>query len=360
MVMESLIGQELGEYRVETMVGKGGMGAVYKAWDIQMKQPVAIKVFPLKMSLPPEDYRRFEREININLTLGRHPYIVPFYDYGMDDDYIYVVMRFFKDGSLRDYVQNYQLTISQIMTWFSQIASALDYAHSFSIIHRDVKLGNVLLDLADNHAYLSDFGIAKMEDATQLTRTGSIGTARYMAPERVLQNEVDHRVDVYAMGILLFRLLTGRFPYTDNVDVAIVQKHLHAPIPKVTDFNPALPGSLNAVFFKALAKDPVNRYSSCQSLADAFKTIVERHQLQDSFLVALDGSTILSEEDKPDTKIISAADMASFLKSNNPTQLNTANPQMPAASQSLRSYWLTGGAVLGIILITLILLLFLT
>lgn len=280
MSFDSLIGKLLWEYEIQELIGRGGMGAVYRAYHIGKKHEVAIKVLSTSLTTSPEYLKRFEREIRVNIKLGEHPHIVPFLDYGTDDQQFFVVMRYFKDGSLQKYVKENRVSLRAVSRWIGQVSDALDYAHRQNVIHRDVKLDNILLDLKEDKVYLSDFGIAKATDYTQLTTSGTMGTARYMAPEMVFSDHFDGRADIYSLGILIFRVLAGAFPFNADNDLMIMQEHRNTPIPRLSEYNKELPPALDHVIFKALAKKPENRYVTCGAMAAALAEIVEKHEPQ--------------------------------------------------------------------------------
>jgi serine/threonine-protein kinase len=232
-----------------------------------MKRDVAVKILPPSLALSPDYLERFNREAEIIARL-EHPHIVPVYEFGTEQGFTFVVMRLVAGGSLAKRIRRYGLpSLGETRDLYQQLASALDYAHRQNVIHRDVKPGNVLIDLEGN-AYLADFGIAKLVGSTVLTQGTGIGTAAYMAPELARGEPYDGRVDIYGLGVMLFGLLTGQPPYQAETNDAIIYQHIHEPIPSARQYNPALPESLDAIIFRAMAKTPEDRYQTCKDLAD--------------------------------------------------------------------------------------------
>ena len=211
--MFDLIGKTIGPYRVIEQVGVGGMATVYKAYQPSMDRYVAIKILPHYLSQDPEFVKRFQREARAIAKL-EHAHILPVHDYGEYEGIAYIVMRYVEAGTLKDRMAQGQLPLDEIGRLIEQIGGALDYAHRLGVIHRDIKPGNVLLD-TQGDTYLSDFGLARMMEATQqLTASGvGVGTPAYMSPEQGQGVKVDHRSDIYSLGIILYEMITGQVPY---------------------------------------------------------------------------------------------------------------------------------------------------
>src|SRR5579864_5154234 len=226
--MIDLIGQRLGQYEVIARLGEGGMGAVYRAHQPSMGRDVAIKVIAGHLSAQNDFTARLEREVRLCASLS-HAHIIKVFDFGRDPQagIDYLVMELLTSGNLADLVRQGPLPLEQINRLLDQIGSALDYAHQKDIIHRDLKSLNVLLDDGGN-AYLSDFGLAKLRsDSAALTQSGiALGTWGYMAPEQWRGQTLDGRPDVYALGVLLYEMLTGRLPFQGETVEALVYQHL--------------------------------------------------------------------------------------------------------------------------------------
>ncbi len=267
--------KSIGRYEIRDELGRGGMAVVYRAFDPKLHRDVALKLMDQQLSADPAFAARFEREARTVAAL-EHTAIVSLYDYGEVEGWLYLVMPFMRGGSLKEQIAKGPLTPRQAYGVLRRIASALDKAHSKNIIHRDLKPGNILLD-EEQEAYLSDFGIVKVAkgDTEYLTQTGqTIGTFAYMSPEQLMGELMDGRSDLYALGIVLFEMLTGKHPYGDEstTDAAMAVAHTQAPIPDVTMDNPALPPVFTEIIDKALAKDSGDRYATGRELAMAMYT----------------------------------------------------------------------------------------
>ncbi len=261
---------KLGRYEIKKELARGGMATVYIAYDPVTKRNVAVKVLPPQFTHDPKFYDRFQIEV-ATLALLEHAAIVPVYDYGEDHEFPYLVMRLMLGGTLAARIDGAPLPLAEALTITRRICAALDKAHGKGIIHRDIKPSNILFD-EDGYAYLGDFGIVKIAEATRTTQM--IGTPEYMAPEQIEDQPLDRRTDVYQMGIVLFEMLTGRQLYTAESPIALLFKHVQAPIPALQEFNPYLPASCQDVINKALAKNPQERFATAGALASALKQAV--------------------------------------------------------------------------------------
>jgi serine/threonine protein kinase len=258
--------KKIGPYEVRAELGRGGMATVYRAYDPRFEREVAVKVLPRELLHDPQFRIRFEREAKTIAAL-EHPAIVPVYDVGEEDGQPYFVMRYMVGGSLSDRLKKGQMTLEEAAHIMDRLAAALDDAHSKGIIHRDIKPGNILFDHI-GEPYISDFGIAKLA-RTQSNVTGSaiVGTPRYISPEQAQGETVDGRSDIYALGVLVFEMLSGRPPYESDTPMAIVVKHLTEPVPHILDVNPDLPPAIETVIEKAMAKDRDERFATATDLA---------------------------------------------------------------------------------------------
>lgn len=272
--MEDLTGKQLGPYRVVAPLGEGGMAAVYKAYHASMDRYVAVKVLPQHFAKDPQFVGRFRQEAQVLARL-QHPHILPVFDYGDSEGYTYIVMPFVESGTLTDLLEGKPLPLNQIRDIVSQVGDALDYAHTRGLIHRDVKPSNVLVDERGN-CLLTDFGIAKIVEATsKFTGTGGIvGTPAYMSPEQGRGDKVDARSDIYALGVVLYEMATGRVPFDAETPIAVVFKHIQDPLPMPRAANPALPESLERVILKSLAKSPDDRFVSAGDMVRALKAAI--------------------------------------------------------------------------------------
>ena len=266
-----MIGQMLGPYRIVEKIGRGGMATVYKAYHATMDRNVAIKIIPQHFASNPDFTARFEREAKVVAKL-QHPHILPVFDYGQEGDVNYIVMPYMPSGDLKKYIRAKagKQSFDDIVRIFTQLCSALDYAHQRGILHRDIKPDNVLFDESSN-PLLSDFGLTKIvESASNLTGSAVIGTPSYMSPEQGQGFAIDHRSDIYSMGIVLYEMVTGRVPYSADTPIAVIFMHIRDPLPIPQQFRPDLPEAAQNVILKALSKNPEDRYQTCSEFAKAF------------------------------------------------------------------------------------------
>lgn len=262
--------KSIGRYEIREELGRGGMSAVYLAYDPKLHREVALKLMDQQLSIDPAFAARFTREARTIAAL-EHSAVVTLYDFGEYEGWLYLVMPYMKGGSLKQQIARGSLSVRGSYGVIRRIGSALDKAHNKDIIHRDLKPGNILLD-EEREAYLSDFGIVKVAkgDTEYLTQTGqTIGTFAYMSPEQLMGEPIDGRSDLYALGLVLYEMLTGKHPYGDETttDAAMAVAHTQKPIPDVTKEKPALPPAFKEIVFKAMAKSADDRYSTGRELA---------------------------------------------------------------------------------------------
>ena len=266
--------EKFGRYEIKSEIGRGGMATVYYAYDPNFEREVAIKVLPHEFLHDPQFRVRFEREAKM-VALIEHPAIVPVYDFGEENDQPYIVMRYMSGGSLADKLKNGPLPVAKVTQLLSVLAPALDAAHAKGIIHRDLKPGNILFDQYDN-PYISDFGIARLTNAANATLTGSVivGTPAYMSPEQIQGDRaLDGRSDIYALGVILFQMLTGAMPYQADTPAKMMMAHLLEPIPQIHAANQNLPPALDVVVDQAMAKDPTQRFQSAGAMATLLQEV---------------------------------------------------------------------------------------
>jgi serine/threonine protein kinase len=247
------------------------MGIVFCATDLTLDRRVALKLIAPQLAGDPEFRARFERECRVAASLD-HPHVVPIYHAGKEGARLYVTMRFIEGSDLRALLaEGGRLAPERAVSLVEQIAGALDEAHRRGLIHRDVKPGNILIGTGDGgeRAYLADFGTTKQRaPGPELTRTGTaVGTADYMAPEQARGGDVDGRADVYSLGCVLFRALTGEVVFDRDSDLDKLWAHVHEPPPDLLDVRPELPAGLGAAVAHALAKEPTDRPSTATELA---------------------------------------------------------------------------------------------
>ncbi len=260
--------------RIEAIVGRGGMGVVYRATQLSLERQVALKAIAPEFAGDVTFRERFKRESRIAASI-EHPNVIPVYEAGEGDGVLYLIMRYVEGTDLRALIDGRKggLEPERATRLVGQVAAALSAAHRRDLIHRDVKPANVLIDPAEEreHAYLTDFGIARHSAATSgLTHTGAvIGTIDYLAPERIQGDGGDGRADVYALGCVLFEALTGAAPYERDNDVAKMYAHMSAPVPSAREHRPELPAELDELAQRAMAKDPGDRFASAAEMEEA-------------------------------------------------------------------------------------------
>jgi len=245
------------------------MAMVYKAYHPSMDRYVALKVLPPHLSQDPEFVKRFQREARAIAKL-EHAHILPVHDYGEYEGVTYIAMRYVEAGTLKDRITAKRLSLDETNRIISQIGGALDYAHRMGVVHRDVKPGNVLID-EQGDTYLTDFGLARMMEPTEkLTGSGvGLGTPAYMSPEQGQGDKVDHRSDIYSLGVILYEMVTGHVPYEAETPMAVVLKHINDELPLPRTLNPGVPPSIERVILKALSKDPADRYQTAGEMVQA-------------------------------------------------------------------------------------------
>jgi serine/threonine-protein kinase len=258
-------------YRIESVAGQGGMGVVYRATQLALGRPVALKLIAAELANDVSFRQRFQRESQIAASID-HPNVIPVYEAGEADGSLFLAMRYVDGTDLAALAgQEGRLDPARAVRIVAQVASGLDAAHRRGLVHRDVKPANVLLAAEDEHVYLTDFGLTKRTtSAAALTRTGMfVGTLDYCAPEQIRGEPADGRADVYALGCVLFRCLAGEAPYERDSDVAKMYAHLNDPVPSVTAIAPEVPAALDEVVAHALAKEPGQRFASAGEFARA-------------------------------------------------------------------------------------------
>ena len=275
------IGTEFAGYRVEGLLGRGGMGVVYRAEHPRLGATIALKVMEPELALDEVSRERFVREARVAARL-RHPNIIPIYDAGEWHGDLYIAMRYIEGEDLRSLLRRGALTPEQTHVIGLQIASALDAAHRSGLIHRDVKPGNILIEPGPDAgsepiAYLADLGLTKHVDShTGGTGTGELlGTIDYIAPEQISGSQVDARADIYSLACVLFECLTGAVPYVRENQAAVLWAHLHDDVPRATTVNPSLSRAVDAVLARGMAKSPDDRFSTGRELVTALQAPVE-------------------------------------------------------------------------------------
>jgi serine/threonine protein kinase len=253
------VGDELGPYRIESVLGRGGMGAVSLATHAHLERRFALKLIAPDLADDPDFRARFLRESRLAASLD-HPHVIPIYDADEVDGVLYLAMRYVDGPSLQSLIsERGALSRADTLRIAEQIGGALDAAHAADLIHRDLKPANILL--GDGHAYLCDFGLAKRTSSQAMTHAGSfLGTVDYCSPEQIRGEPLDGRADVYSFGCVLYHCLSGEPPYARESEIAVLQAHLNEP-------PPSLAPDLDGVFAKAMAKDRDDRYPTAGAFA---------------------------------------------------------------------------------------------
>ena len=273
-----MIGQQIGKYVIQELLGKGGMGKIYKASHPTLERDVAIKQIHLDHAGDPTVVDRFRREAKVVAAL-RHPGIIQVYDFDIEEDLLYMVMEYVPGESLaqrlsRVHAQGGRLPLDEALRLFRLMTQAAAYAHQHGVVHCDLKPANVLLT-TEGQPVLTDFGIAKFISGERLTLTGDIiGTPHYMSPEQASGGEIGPHTDVYALGVILYELATGMLPFSGDTSMSIVFKHVNEPPPLPRSINPDLPEPVEQIIQKAIAKAPTERYPSAHELLTDVEAII--------------------------------------------------------------------------------------
>ena len=274
-----------GRYKIQSLIGTGGMAAVYLAKDLILDRLVAIKVLRLDFRQNDDAMRRFRREA-LSATQLTHPNIVGVYDVGQSQEMNYIVMEYVEGTDLKDYVrQKGALHPIEAVRIMMQIVSAIAAAHQNRIIHRDIKPQNILIDKEGN-VKITDFGIAVALSDTSLTQTNTLlGSVHYLSPEQARGGMATIQTDIYALGIVLYELLTGKVPFDGESAVSIALKHFQEPLPTIVNPIAMVPQSLENIVLKATAKDPMHRYRSCYEMFQDLKTCLDSTRLYEKKFV---------------------------------------------------------------------------
>ncbi|WML43658.1 Stk1 family PASTA domain-containing Ser/Thr kinase [Neobacillus sp. PS3-40] len=285
-----MIGKRInGRYKILDMIGGGGMANVYLAHDMILDRDVAVKMLRLDLTNDEEFIRRFHREAQSATSLT-HPNIVNIYDVGEENDLYYIVMEYVNGQTLKQYIQQYSpLRVEETIGIMRQLTSAIANAHQNSIIHRDIKPHNILMDL-NGKVKITDFGIAMALSATSITQTNSVlGSVHYLSPEQARGGMANKKSDIYSLGIVMFELLTGRLPFSGESAVSIALKHLQSETPSVRRWNQSIPQSVENIVLKATAKDPFHRYNSVEEMEEDLRTALSPERLHEpKFVIPID------------------------------------------------------------------------
>ena len=324
--------EKIGRYEIKTELGRGGMATVFLAHDPHFERDVALKVLPREFLHDPTFRARFDREAKTIASL-EHAAIVPVHDFGEEDGQPFLVMRYMPGGSLADKLEHGPIPLEEAARILGRIGEALDEAHAEGIIHRDLKPGNILFDKG-GAAYLADFGIAKLTEASAaFTGSAIIGTPAYMSPEQARgKGQIDGRSDIYALGALLFQMLTGKLPYEADTPMGLVVAHMTEPVPQILDVKPDLPQALGAIIFEAMAKKPDDRYATATAFATALGEVEKTDDTAEKEQVSAEPETIV--ESRETAMMPPKQDPETFLESPPPVpsteRLQQGVPAAPA------------------------------
>jgi eukaryotic-like serine/threonine-protein kinase len=286
--MAILSGKRLGPYEILSAIGAGGMGEVYRARDTRLDRIVAIKILPDDHAAHPELRERFEREARTIASLN-HPHICVLHDIGHQDGTDYLVMEYLEGETLAERLKKGPLPLDQVLRYAIEISDALDKAHRKGITHRDLKPSNIML--TKSGAKLLDFGLAKLSgpqaslanlsalptEGSNLTAQGSIvGTLQYMAPEQLEGKEVDARTDIFAFGVVVYEMATGKKVFEGKSQASLIAKILETDPPPMSSRQPMTPPALDRLVKKCLAKEPEKRWQAASDVCDELKWIAER------------------------------------------------------------------------------------
>ncbi len=355
-----------GRYEIVELLGQGGMSAVYKANDPNLRRVVAVKLIHPHLSSDPEFVRRFEEEAAAVASL-RHPNIIQVYDFDHEGDTYYIVFEFIPGESLQAHLKrlddsNRQMSYSQTVDIAAHVGDALDYAHSRGIVHRDIKPANVMLNV-HGQAILMDFGVVKIVGGDTHTATGAVvGTARYMSPEQIRGEKVDTRSDIYSLGVMLFEMVSARPPFQADSALTVMMMHVNDPVPDLHQIRPDVPNDLVQIINAAMVKNRDNRYQSAAQLAAALRSANLQAPIDNSTVVvpaAVAASQVATQPDRPaspDQQASAArtAAVGAAAQSRLATDSQTgAVSAAPPASKPDRSRVMIFGGIAAVILIAI-------
>ena len=279
-ISSTRIGKTVAGYRLESLLGRGGMSVVYLAEHMRLGRKVALKLLASPLSGDESFRERFERESRRAAEID-HPNIIPIFDAGEEDGELFIAMRYVEGSDLKTLIaRDGGLDIGRAMFILEQTGAALDAAHERDLVHRDVKPANILIEQGSDRVYVTDFGVVKHTGTRGSTQTGFfVGTADYSAPEQIEGMSIDRRADVYALGCVLYEMLVGRPPFDREAEVAVMHAHLTEPPPRVTDSRQGVAPAIDGVIDRAMAKQRDERYDSCSELVSAARAAVLQQPL---------------------------------------------------------------------------------
>jgi serine/threonine protein kinase len=357
MARSDWIGKTLNDrYEILELLGQGGMSAVYKANDPNLKRVVAVKLIHSHLSNDPQFVRRFEEEAAAVAQL-RHPNLIQVFDFNNDDDTYYIVFEFVPGETVQARLKRLReadrpMGITDTTKLIAQAADGLHYAHNKGLIHRDIKPANIMINV-QNAPIVMDFGIAKIMGGTQHTATGAVlGTARYMSPEQIKGEHIDPRTDIYSLGVTMFEMLGGRPPFNADSAMTLMMMHVTDPVPDLRDLRADIPAGLEAVVNKALAKDPASRFQTAAEFAAALRNPPPA-VVTDATVVESPASRQPDPEQTVLEPVVAAA--ATGSQAGPPSVATTPPPSPPTSAASpadnRRLLYIAGGALALILLL---------
>ena len=266
----------VGRFLIEELIGRGGMSDVYRAFDPELKRYVALKVLAPALGRNPEFTERFIRESRSAAQLN-HPHVVPIFEAGSDGDTLFIAMQLVRGIDLKTYIEkNGPLPLDVMVSVISQAAQALDHAHANALLHRDVKPANLMLEdrEGDVHVYLTDFGLTKsLGTDSRITHTGElVGSVHYVSPEHLEGHDLSTQTDIYSLGCVLYECITGRPPFERDTDMAVLWAHLNSEVPSASKMRKQVPNVADRVIRRAMAKEPRERFSTCEAMAQSLES----------------------------------------------------------------------------------------
>ena len=283
METKFLHGTQIGRFRIEAQVGRGGMGVVYRCFDPVLKRPVALKLLAPHLGNDSKALTRFHREATLAASL-KHSHIAIVYDFGEYEGQPYIALEWIEGGTLKELLATEgSLSLERSLKLFDQLASALDYAHQGGVIHRDLKPANIMIG-PDDVATIVDFGIAWLEEEPTITATGAVvGTPLYMSPEQIQGGAIDGHSDFYSLGVIFYEMLACEPPFGDKIPVALFQQQLDSPPTPISEYNPAVPLRVEKALIKALEQVPANRFATAGGMSHALRPPSSEVALQPSW-----------------------------------------------------------------------------
>ncbi|MCH7958815.1 MAG: SUMF1/EgtB/PvdO family nonheme iron enzyme [Candidatus Hydrogenedentes bacterium] len=357
---KSLIGKRIGNYHVMGVLGKGGMGIVFKARDLSLRREVALKFLPESLSSDEDIVKRFAREARAAARLN-HPNIVTIYGVGRFEDTFYIAMEYVEGMALDALIaKKGKVDVRRAVEIARDAAEALAEAHAHGIVHRDIKPQNIMLTKT-GRVKVMDFGLARANyENTQLTSSGtSMGTPHYMAPEQWMDSKVDGRADIFSLGVTLYEMISGKAPFNASTPLAIMRKIVDEPTPSLCGVDGEIPSLVSDVAEKMMAKDPDNRYGSAKEVADDLSSFLDslaKPSAAEAAFSAPGTNLTLERLDKEETQRRGQKRLATgpSVTAEQPANVQPPEDGEPKPARVKTIYWLGGGVVASIALVAVV------